>query len=227
MRRTLLAGALLAAAAVVVAAGAFAIQQSGSRPAETSDSAGTPSPVSPGSPTPIPSPGTTDSSQAETGEADTGDRGEGIPSGAPAPAPEETPPGGTPPEGPPPEGTLPALVSLPLPDTATAVGSIVAGFPAGVIPEPPDSVVEVSSVATEGSQLQAALSGRTTLTADEVLDFYRTALAELGLSDAPAPSVDGSSAIAFTRGNNSVALTVSPIEGGCRYVVFGTFTAGS
>lgn len=229
MRRGLRAGIIVTAVVVIITAGSVAIQQSGTRSAQTSDSGGTPVPSPPRSSTAGPSPETSNPGQADTREADTSetDRGEGAPTSAPAPAPESTPPGGIPPEVTPPEGVPPALVSLPLPDTATAVGSLVAGFPVDVVPAAPDSVIDVSSVATEGSQLQAALSGQTTLTAEEVLDFYQAALSELGLSAAPAPALDGSSALAFTRGNNSVALTVSPIDGGCRYVVFGTFTAES
>lgn len=223
MRRRLLAG-IIVTAVVVVTAGSFVFQQSGARTAatSTSDATSSPTPAPRRSSPAVPSPGdSADSSQSDTGEGDTSEvdggeaeSGEVTPSStsAPAPAPGDTPP---------------ALVTLPLPDTSTAVGSLVAGFPVRVIPEAPDSVIDLSSVAAEGSQLQAALSGQTTLTAEEVLDFYRTALAELALSEAPAPALDGSSALAFTRGNNSVTLTVTPMDGGCRYAVFGTFTAES
>ncbi len=114
---------------------------------------------------------------------------------------------------------------MPLPDTSSAVGSIVAGFPTRVIPEAPHSSVATSSVAAEGSRLQAALTAQTTLSVVEVMDFYRTALAGFGLFDTPAPALDGSSALAFTRGDNTVTLTATTIDGGCRYVVFGSFSA--
>ena len=241
MRRRLVAGIILTATTVVVVAlaGTLASQPDDTddtRTAAMSDPADTPSPPSPGPSTAVPSPGAT----ADPGTAGPGtaDPGNDVPS-EDDPAEEDTSEAG--PEedasseadrsehapGPAPEVTPPALVTMPLPDPSTAVGSLVAGFPVQVIPEVPNSVIDASSVATEGSQLQAALSGQTTLTADEVLNFYRTALAELGLAEAPASALDGSTALAFSRGNNNIALTVTAIEGGCRYAVFGTFTAQS
>lgn len=120
-----------------------------------------------------------------------------------------------------------ALVTLPLPDTSNAVGSIVDGFPTRVIPAAPRSSVATSSVAAEGSRLQATLTAKTSLTVVEVLDFYRSTLAKLGLYDTPAPALDGSSALSFNRGTNTVTLSATAVEGGCRYVVFGAFTAAT
>jgi hypothetical protein len=122
---------------------------------------------------------------------------------------------------------LVTLVTLPLPDTSSAVRSIVDGFPTGVIPTAPHSSIARSSVATEGSRLQAALTAKTSLSVVEVMDFYRTALAKLGLYDTPAPALNGSSALSFKRGNNTITLSATPVAGGCRYVVFGTFSAAT
>jgi hypothetical protein len=210
IRRGLLAG-IVAAAVVVIVGGVFLGQQAGTPTASMSDPAAapTPAPVDQGPSTAPPSqsasagPGEPEPDGAEPGETNRSDT---------VPAPESTPP---------------ALVTMPLPDSSTAAGSLVAGFPVDVIPEAPNSVIEMSSVATEGSQVQVALAGQTTLPAGEVVDYYRAALTERGLSGAPAPAPEGSTALAFTLGINSVALTVTPIDGGCRYVVFGTFTAES
>jgi hypothetical protein len=222
IRRGLLAG-IVAAAVVVVVGGVFLGQQAGTPTASMSDPAGapTPAPADQGPSTAPPSRSASagpaepepDGAEPQTGEAepDGADPGETNRSDT-VPAPEATPP---------------ALVTMPLPDSSTAAGSLVAGFPVDVIPEAPNSVIETSSVATEGSQVQVALSGQTTLPAGEVVDYYRAALTERGLSGAPAPAPEGSTALAFTLGINSVALTVTPIDGGCRYVVFGTFTAES
>ena len=233
MRRRLVAGIILTAATVVViaVAGALGSQPEDTRTAAISEPADTPSPSSPGPATAVPSPsaaadpGTANPSddvpsEEDPAEDDTSEAGPEEDAPSEADRSEHAP-------GPAPEATPPALVTMPLPDPSTAVGSLVAGFPVQVIPEVPNSVIDASSVATEGSQLQAALSGQTTLTADEVLNFYRTTLAELGLSEAPASALDGSSALAFSRGNNNIALTVTAIEGGSRYAVFGTFTAQS
>ncbi|MDJ0323746.1 hypothetical protein QMG61_08210 [Cryobacterium sp. PH31-AA6] len=237
MRRTQITG-IAAAAVVLVLTGALLLQQQGAEtPATVSKSADG------GLPTATPSP------VAKTAAAQPDATPTQAPAPAPAPAPKQGSPSptvpapgeandvrvvepGTPGSGsvslPLPESKPQAvLVSLPLPDTSHAVGSIVDGFPTRVIPAAPHSAVATSSVATEGSRLQAALTAQTSLTVVEVLDFYRSSLAELGLYDTPAPALDGSSALSFTRGSNTITLSATAVDGGCRYVVFGTFTAAT
>ena len=118
-------------------------------------------------------------------------------------------------------------VSSPLPPTASASGTIAKGFPSAVIPEAPHSTIGTSSIASEGSHLQAALKAKTTLSAIEVLAFYRSALAPYGMFDTPAPALGGSSALTFSRGTDSVTITVTTVAGGSSYVIFGAFTAKS
>ena len=236
MRRTQITG-IAAAAAVLVLTGALLLQQQG---AETSPAAVSKS-TDGGSPTATPSPG------AKTATAQPSATPTQAPAPAPAPAPKPGSPSPTVPApgeandvrvvepGTPGSGSVPlpeskplaVLVSLPLPNTSNAVGSIVDGFPTQVIPAAPHSAVATTSVATEGSRLQAALTAQTSLTVVEVLNFYRTSLAELGLYDTPAPALDGSSALSFTRGSNTITLSATAVDGGCRYVVFGTFTAAT
>ncbi|TFD79419.1 hypothetical protein [Cryobacterium fucosi] len=233
MRRKLVTGITITAV-ILAAVGALVLQQSSTQisPAAVSRSVEDglpPSASSPRSPattppgavpapkqgppsTAVPSPKKT----VEPGEADPVEPREADPV-----APDAGP--GTLPDSKP----LAALVTLPLPDTASAVGSIVAGFPTRVIPEAPHSSVGTSSVAAEGSHLQATLAAQTTLTVVEVMDFYRTALAKLGLYDTPAPALDGSTALTFNRGNNTVTISVTAIDGGSRYVVFGAFSAST
>lgn len=232
MRRGLTIG-IIVAAAVLIAAGALASLQPDPQTAASPDYSGSPSPTTAAqlpatdAPSPDENTGAGEADAGETGtngadqngadpnraDADETDRGETSGS-------ETTPNEAA-------ETTPPALVTTPLPETSTAVGSIVPGFPSQVVREAPNSVIDASSVASEGSQLQAALTGQTTLSPDEVLDFYRTSLGALGLTDRPAPAPAGSSALTFTRGINSITLTVTPHTGGCRYTVFGTFTAES
>lgn len=228
MRRRLLAG-IAVTALLVAAGGALVLQQSSTPPTPVAVSKSTDG----GRPASTPRPGSPAATQPATG--------------APAPTPKQGPPPAyvpppnktvepreadpVPPDAGP--GTLPdskplaALVTLPLPDTSSAVGSVVAGFPTRIIPEAPNSSVGTSSVAAEGSRLQAALTAETTLTVVEVMDFYRTALAKVGLYDTPAPALDGSTALTFTRGNNTVTISATTIDGGCRYVVFGAFSAST
>lgn len=135
-------------------------------------------------------------------------------------------PGSTPPDSTPPAPK--ALVSAPLPATASARGSIVKGFPA-VIPQAPESTITFSSVATEGDRMQMGLEATTSVSADGVLSYYRTVFEPLGLVAAPAPAVEGSTALSFVRGGNGITVTVSTSAGSARahYIVTGVFIAGT
>jgi hypothetical protein len=180
---------------------------------------GTPQPGTPqpGTPQPgTPQPGTPQPSAPQ-------------PESTPAPA-EEVPSDETPAAGPPtlpPSEPLPDPVSLPFPDSASATGKLVKGFPTGAVPEAPDSTVTSSSVTAEGSRLQIALSAESSRAVVDVLDFYRTELAKVGMYDTPAPALSGSSALIFARGDHTVTLSATTVEGGCRYVILGSFTAPS
>lgn len=125
----------------------------------------------------------------------------------------------------PPSKPRSALVSLPLPPAANALGEVVNGFPSDVMPGIPDSLVDNSSVAAQGDRLQAALEARTTLGTDDVLAFYRQQFAPLGLLESPSTSTERVSALSFTRDDDSVTLSVTTVAGGSRYVLFGVFTA--
>ncbi|TFD84574.1 hypothetical protein E3T61_19160 [Cryobacterium lactosi] len=217
MRRRLVA-VISVAAVVLVTTGALFVQQSSTAPAPSVTSqagGGRQAPSAPGaeSATPAPSAALPGSSSTAPPGVSTEARAN-DPDAAADPAPESPSP-------------LPALVSLPLPDTSSAVGSVVAGFPDQVLPAAPQSSIASSSVAAEGSRLQAALVAQTPLTTQEVLDFYSATLTELGLVSAPVPAPDGSSALVFTRGVNTVTLTASPVASGSEYTVFGIFSAES
>lgn len=127
----------------------------------------------------------------------------------------------------PPSEPLPDPVSLPFPDTASATGKLVKGFPTRTIPQAPDSTIENSSVAAEGGRLQVTLSAESSLDVADVLDFYRTELAKVGMYDTPAPALSGTSALMFARGDHTVTLSATAVKGGCRYAILGTFTAPS
>ena len=214
VRRRLVA--VISVAAVVLVAGALIIQQSSTppAPAATSESDG----GSSASSTPAADSPTPGSTAALPGSSSTARPGESTEARATEP---DTP------AGPAPAAPVPALVTLPLPDTSSAVGSVVAGFPDRVLPAAPQSSIASSSVAAEGSRLQAALAATTPLPAQEVLDFYSTTLTGLGLVGAPVPAPDGSSALVFTRGVNTVTLTATPVADGSEYTVFGIFSAES
>lgn len=146
-----------------------------------------------------------------------------------APA-KETPRDETSAEGPstlPPSKPLPDPVSLPLPDSASAEGKLVKGFPTQVISVAPHSTVTGSSVASEGSRLQVTLTAESSLAVVDVLDFYRTELAKVGLLDTPALALSGSSALVFARGDHTITLSAMTVGDGCRYVILGSFSAPS
>jgi hypothetical protein len=139
------------------------------------------------------------------------------------PAPDEKSPIGLPPSPP-----LPGLVTAPLPPTATATGTLVAGFPASVIPLNPGTTVQSSSVASAEDRLQATLAATTSSTSDAVLEFYRVAFAAQSLVDSVAPAAGESVALLFSRGADTILLTVTPTDsGGSTYSVFGAFTAAT
>lgn len=167
--------------------------------------------------TPSPSRSTTpDSSTGKSGTGSASDRT----SSEVLSAPEEKSPIGLPPSPP-----LPGLVTLPLPETASATGALVAGFPA-VIPLSQDAAVVSSSVASAENRLQVTLAAETPATSDSVLEFYRVAFAATSLVDSVAPAAAGSQALLFSRGADTVLLTVTPVEaGGTAYSLFGAFTA--
>ncbi|WP_125616383.1 hypothetical protein [Specibacter cremeus] len=129
--------------------------------------------------------------------------------------------------------TLPAsrtdgpLISLPLPATASATGKLVAGYPGKVLPPVPSSAITNSSVSAQQSTLQATLVATTSTEPLAVLAFYQSELAQLGLSASDAPAVPGSTARWFTRGDDKVTVTVTPVKGGgSSYIVYGVLHAG-
>ena len=137
------------------------------------------------------------------------------------PAPDKKSPIGLPPSPP-----LAPLVTTPLPPTANATGALVDGFPAAIIPLNPETTVQSSSVASAENRLQVTLAATTSAASDAVLEFYRVSLAANSLFDNAAPAAPGSTALLFSRGADTILLTVTPTgSGGTTYSVFGAFTA--
>ncbi|HAM26115.1 MAG TPA: hypothetical protein DCP11_05235 [Microbacteriaceae bacterium] len=127
----------------------------------------------------------------------------------------------------PPAVPLPVLFSGPMPRSASAVGKLVAGFPA-VIPVAQGSKIADSSVSSSGNFLQATLSAKTSLSPNSVIAFYQSEFAKMSLPGAPLPAVGRSTAFDFARDGNSITLTVSPSgSGGSTYTVLGVLRASS
>jgi hypothetical protein len=116
------------------------------------------------------------------------------------------------------------LFTGPMPKTASAAGSLVEGFPE-VIPVAKRSSISTSSVASSGRTLQATLVAKTASNSTDLIGYYTTALAKVGLSANPLPSVGGSTGLSFARGSDSITLTVTPTSSGSSYSVYGVLSA--
>jgi hypothetical protein len=170
--------------------------------------------------------GTSPSDSAE-GDSSSGSSGTGSSddrtSSEVLPAPDKKSPIGLPPSPP-----LTPLVTSPLPPTASAANALVEGFPTEVISLNPDTTVQSSSVASAENRLQVTLAATTPSPSEAVLEHYRVSLAEQKLVDSVAPAAAGSTALLFSRGVDTILLTVTPTEsGGTTYSVFGAFTAAT
>lgn len=135
------------------------------------------------------------------------------------PAPEQT--------GLPPSAPRPALVTLPLPPSASADGALVPGFPSTVVPVLPGAQVLSSSVGGDGSILRVGLVARGAADAEAIVNGYRDALTTLGFTSAEVPGTPGGRAVVFSSGTDSVNLSIDPTEGGSTaYSVFAVLHAG-
>jgi hypothetical protein len=77
-----------------------------------------------------------------------------------------------------------------------------------------------------GDRLQVGLVATTALAPAQVLLAYRTRLGRRGMDETAAPpSVAGSQAAAFRRGDSVVTVTVSPRGSGSSYAVHASLRA--
>jgi hypothetical protein len=140
------------------------------------------------------------------------DRGSGWPTQAPTPGTEVIS------SLPPSEPLKPLLTGSP-PESATANGSMVPGFPSA-IPVAPKSVLGTTSVTSSDGIVQAGLDATTPDSTQDVVMFYQTAFGKLGLASSPSASVGGSTAVSFARGADAITLTVTATRQGSEYTVF-------
>lgn len=110
------------------------------------------------------------------------------------------------------------LIAAPLPPDAAAQGAIVAGFPVTLAGPAPQSDVIDSSIASDGTTMQAALTARTDEAPDAVAAHYRDAWAALGLSPAGGDGAD----LAYTDRFTSISLAVSETGTGTVYTLYAT-----
>lgn len=118
------------------------------------------------------------------------------------------------------------LVTTPLPRAGSAEGRLLSQFPGALRPTRA-ARVQSSSLSPMGDRLQVGLVATTSLSADQVLLAYRTRLARRGLDETAAPpSVAGSRAAAFRRGDSVVTVTVTPDGSRTSYAVHASLRAG-
>lgn len=117
------------------------------------------------------------------------------------------------------------LVTTPLPRGGSAQGRLLRQFPDALRP-PRGGRVESSSLSPMGDRLQVGLVATTSLSPAQVLIAYRTRLARRGMDEtATPPSVAGSQAAAFRRGDSVVTVTVTPRGSGSSYAVHASLRA--
>jgi hypothetical protein len=117
------------------------------------------------------------------------------------------------------------LVRTPLPRGGSAEGRLLRQFPDALRPTR-DARVESSSLSPMGDRLQVGLVATTSLSPAQVLVAYRTRLARRGMDEtATPPSVAGSHAAAFQRGDSVVTVTVTPRGSGSSYAVHASLRA--
>ena len=117
------------------------------------------------------------------------------------------------------------LVTTPLPSGGSAEGRLLRQFPDALRP-PRGARVESSSLSPMGDRLQVGLVATTSLSPAQVLIAYRTRLARRGMDEtATPPSVAGSQAAAFRRGDSVVTVTVTPRGSGSSYAVHASLRA--
>jgi hypothetical protein len=117
------------------------------------------------------------------------------------------------------------LVTTPLPRGGSAEGRLLRQFPDALRPTR-GARVESSSLSPMGDRLQVGLVATTSLSPAQVLIAYRTRLAHRGMDEtATPPSVAGSHAAAFQRGDSVVTVTVTPRGSGSSYAVHASLRA--
>lgn len=144
-----------------------------------------------------------------------------LPGATPASGSEVPPPPATPLSAMPPAsaGAAGPLVSAPLPASGSQDGGLVEGFPAEIAGPAAESTVRSSSIATQDTVMQTALSALSSASQDDVRAEYRTRWAAAGLRE--QQTADGT--MTFAGAYESLSLTFGSSGTGTLYTVFGVF----
>lgn len=124
-----------------------------------------------------------------------------------------------------PRSPAPLLTSAP--DEHSQVGDLVKGFPADLLPVPRDSVILVTSAIPVGDAdvQEVSLNLRTSMTAQDLLVMYRTALLDAGFDEAAPPTnpqTDLAVESVFTRSGGDELVSIGVLDAdGVRTVTIG------
>jgi hypothetical protein len=119
------------------------------------------------------------------------------------------------------------LISGPLPESASADGELVAGFPTSIISLPPGAKVESSAIATEGDHMQVTIVASSASSEDKVLSYFDGVFTDLGLRGAETQSASGTRTTTWSSGSDSIVVATTADGDVTRFSVFALFTAGT
>lgn len=158
-----------------------------------------------------------------SGDEGTGGSGDDQPLEVPVPtqATEQALPGLS--DGPDPDAPL--LTQLP--PAGNAKGSLVKGYPKSVLPPVKGSKIINSAISVDGKRATITLTARSSRSVDAILRFYRIRFGARAFEEEPAAPAAGSSAAAFVRDRNTVAVTVTPQGKKRTYTLYAVLVVGS
>lgn len=128
-------------------------------------------------------------------------------SSTPSPAPSESP-------------SAEALVTS-TPDEYSEVGRLAPGFPIDLLPVPDDAVILVTSAEPIGDAdvQEVSLNLHTAMTADAVLELYRTALTAAGFTEVATAGAGLTAEASFTRSGGDELVSIGVLDDGATRTV--------
>ncbi len=124
-----------------------------------------------------------------------------------------------------PDPDAPLLTQLP--PAGNAKGSLVKGYPESVLPPVKGSKILTSAISVDGKRATITLTARSSRSVDAILRFYRIRFGARGFEEEPTTPAAGSSAAAFARDRNTVAVTVTPQGKKRTYTLYAVLVVGS
>ncbi|WP_010205795.1 hypothetical protein [Salinibacterium sp. PAMC 21357] len=118
------------------------------------------------------------------------------------------------------------LISGPLPESASANGKLVTGFPTSIISLPPGTEVTSSAITTEGDRMQVTVVASSSRSEDEVQSYFQDVFSALELQGAETPAAPDTRATTWSSGADSIVVATQTDGAITRFTIFALFTAG-